>query len=359
MAGMSRSRTNRATRSQDQRSSCRASDHHAAPTRRQGWPPETARRSVGRLAVASAAFPTQPSSTESRRLALDRSRIRPAIPGPVPHGRPGRRPARAAGLARREPAHRRGSARRRRARARQRDHPHRYPGRRGLRRARLHRADHAGRARPAGVGGRRAAHRRDARRRRGRGPGPDRRVAGRGAQPGHPVPARQDDPAQDAEPEALRRRDRRAHHRVRDRPGRHRQDLPGHGQGRAGAAGQAGQPDHPDPAGGGGGGAAGLPARHPVREDRPVPAPALRRAARHDRPGVDPQADGRRHHRGGAAGLHAGSDAERRVHHPGRGAEHHARADEDVPDPARASAPRSWSPGTSRRSTCPAAPGPG
>ena len=49
----------------------------------------------------------------------------------------------------------------------------------------------------------------------------------------------------------------------------------------------------------------GLPARHPVREDRPVPAPALRRAARHDRPGVDPEADGGRHHRGGAAGLHA------------------------------------------------------
>jgi phosphate starvation-inducible PhoH-like protein len=55
------------------------------------------------------------------------------------------------------------------------------------------------------------------------------------------------DPAQDAEPEALRRRDRRAHHRLRHRPGRHRQDLPGDGQGRAGAADQAGQPDHPHP----------------------------------------------------------------------------------------------------------------
>ncbi len=132
---------------------------------------------------------------------------------------------------------------------------------------------------------------------------------GRGAQPGHPVPAREDDPAQDAQPEALRRRDRRAHHRLRDRPGRYRQDLPGHGQGRAGAAGQDGQPDHPDPAGGGGGGAARVPARHPLREDRPVPAPALRRAARHDRPGVDPEADGRRHHRGRTAGLHARSHA--------------------------------------------------
>ena len=107
--------------------------------------------------------------------------------------------------------------------------------------------------------------------------------------------------------------------------------------------------------GGRGGRAAGLPARHAVREDRPVPAPALRRAARHDRPGVDPQADGGGHDRGRAAGLHARPDAQRRVHHPRRGAEHHARADEDVPHPARASARRSWSPATSRRSTCPAA----
>ena len=35
-----------------------------------------------------------------------------------------------------------------------------------------------------------------------------------------------------------------------DRPGRHRQDLPGRGQGGPGAAEQAGHPDHPDPAGG-------------------------------------------------------------------------------------------------------------
>ena len=41
------------------------------------------------------------------------------------------------------------------------------------------------------------------------------------------------------------------------------------------------------------------------------------------------------HDRGGAAGLHARAHAQRRVHHPGRGAEHLARADEDVPDPAR------------------------
>ena len=82
------------------------------------------------------------------------------------------------------------------------------------------------------------------------------RAPGRRAQPRHHQPPRPHDPAQDAEPEALRRRDRRAHDRVRHRPGRHRQDLPGHGQGRAGAADQAGQPHHPDPARGRGGRAA-------------------------------------------------------------------------------------------------------
>ena len=85
------------------------------------------------------------------------------------------------------------------------------------------------------------------------------------------------------EPEAVRRRDRQAHRGLRDRPGRHRQDLPGGGQGGAGAAGQAGQPDHPDPAGGRGRGAARLPARDAEREDRPVPAAAVRRPARHAR----------------------------------------------------------------------------
>ena len=87
--------------------------------------------------------------------------------------------------------------------------------------------------------------------------------------------------------------------------------------------------------GGRGGGAARLPARHAQREDRPLPAAAVRRAARHDRPRVDPQAARRGHHRGRAAGVHARPVAQRRVHHPRRGAEHLARADEDVPDPAR------------------------
>ncbi len=150
----------------------------------------------------------------------------------------------------------------------------------------------------------------------------------------HPVQPRPHDPSQDAEPEALRGCHRRPHHRLRHRPGRYGQDLPGRGQGRAGAAEQADQPHHPDPAGGGGGREPGLPAGHAEREDRPLPAAALRRAARHDRPRVDPASDDQRHHRGRPAGLHARPDAQRRVRHPRRGAEHLRRTDEDVPDPA-------------------------
>ena len=171
--------------------------------------------------------------------------------------------------------------------------------RRGRRVRRAHPARAAG---PAGVGF--GDH-------PGRGP-PDHRHAGRpgtagrgrvavpGARAEHHLPPRPHHPAQDAEPEAVRRRHRPAHHRLRHRPGRHRQDLPGDGQGGAVAAGQAGHPDHPDPAGGGGRRATGLPARHAVGQDRSVPAAAVRRAARHARPGVDPAADGRRHHRGRA-----------------------------------------------------------
>src|SRR5918999_1845983 len=96
---------------------------------------------------------------------------------PVPYGRSGRCSARAAGLARREPARRRGDARGRRPRARQRAHPHRDPGRWGFRRTCLHRADHPRRAWPARVHRRRAAHRGDARRRRGRRACPHRGLA--------------------------------------------------------------------------------------------------------------------------------------------------------------------------------------
>ena len=99
-------------------------------------------------------------------------------------------------------------------------------------------------------------------------------------------------------------------------------------------AGQAGQPHHPQPPGRRGRRATGLPARHAVGEDRPLPAAALRRPARHGRSRDDPQAARGRHHRGRAVGVPARALAQRLVHHPRRGAEHHARADEDVPDPA-------------------------
>ena len=54
---------------------------------------------------------------------------------------------------------------------------------------------------------------------------------------------------------------------------------------------------------------------------------------------VHGQGDGR----GRAARVHARADAERLVHHPRRGPEHDARADADVPDPARLRTPGSWS----------------
>ena len=73
---------------------------------------------------------------------------------------------------------------------------------------------------------------------------------------------------------------------------------------------------------------------------------------RHARRRAAARVHGARHDRGRAARVHARPHAQRLVHHPRRGAEHDARADEDVPDAARASAPRSSSPATSRRSTC-------
>ncbi len=65
-------------------------------------------------------------------------------------------------------------------------------------------------------------------------------------------------------------------HHLRPRPGRHRQELAGRGDGRAGPAGQGGAADHPHPPGRGGRRAARLPAGRPHGEGRPVPAPALR-----------------------------------------------------------------------------------
>ncbi len=46
----------------------------------------------------------------------------------------------------------------------------------------------------------------------------------------------------------IRERHRIAHHHLRHRPGRHRQDVPGRGEGGARLPGQAGAPHHPDAA---------------------------------------------------------------------------------------------------------------
>ena len=59
---------------------------------------------------------------------------------------------------------------------------------------------------------------------------------------------RQEDRAEDRQPEALRRRDPRAHGHVRDRPGRDGQDLSRHGPRGQGALGAGGRAHHPDQA---------------------------------------------------------------------------------------------------------------
>jgi len=65
---------------------------------------------------------------------------------------------------------------------------------------------------------------------------------------------------------------------------------------------------------------AGEPARffagRPGREGQPVPAAALRRAARHGRFRPRAPDDGARHDRGRAARLHARAHLERLLHHP-------------------------------------------
>ena len=59
--------------------------------------------------------------------------------------------------------------------------------------------------------------------------------------------------AEDHQPAPVPRRHRAARHRVRHRPGRHRQDLPGDGAGGRVPRREEGQPHHPGAAGGRGG----------------------------------------------------------------------------------------------------------
>ena len=75
-----------------------------------------------------------------------------------------------------------------------------------------------------------------------------------------------------------------------------------------------------------------LPGR-PGGEDQPVSPSAARCPARPDGLRSDPPLHGQRPDRDRPAGLHAGTDPERRGDHPRRGSERHGPADEDVPDP--------------------------
>ena len=194
---------------------------------------------------------------------------------------------------------------------------------RGGRRPGRRRACGRGRARRARRG--RARDRAGHRRRSRRGTRPDGRPP-RGLRGRRLAPPRQEDRAQDHGPEALRRRDPRVHRDLRDRPGRHRQDVPRDGARRRGARREAGRPDHPHAPGGRSRRAARLPARRHAREGRPVPAAALRRPLRHARRRQADRAHGARRDRGRAARVHARPHAERLVHHPRRGAEHLARS---------------------------------
>ena len=124
------------------------------------------------------------------------------------------------------------------------------------------------------------------------------------------------------QPAPLSRRHRGARHRVRHRPGRHGQDLSGHGAGGELPAGQEGEPHHPGAPGGRSRREARVSARRPAGEGQPVPASALRRALRHDGAREGGAAARARHDRSGADCLHARAHAERRVRDPRRGAEH-------------------------------------
>ena len=124
----------------------------------------------------------------------------------------------------------------------------------------------------------------------------------------------------------LRGRHPRPHDHRRHRARRHRQVVPGGGDGRGRPPAARGEPDRAHPPGGRGRRAPGLPARRPDGEGRPLSAPAVRRALRHARAREGEPAPGARGDRGGAARVHARPDPERLLHHRRRGPEHHARS---------------------------------
>ena len=174
----------------------------------------------------------------------------------------------------------------------------------------------------------------------GHGRSGGRRARGRREPGGDPrrrrlAPPQHQGRAENAEPETLRRLDPPQHDHLRDRPGRHRQDLPRGRDGGRGADRTQSPADHPHPARGRGRRAARLPARRHPGQGRPLPAPALRRALRHARPRPRQRLLRAQRDRGGAARLHARPHPQRLLRDPRRGPEHHPRADEDVPHPAR------------------------
>ena len=221
-------------------------------------------------------------------------------------------------------AHPRAGARHRRARARQRG----PPGRLG------------GRGRGGAQGARGALRRAAQRRRRARARRASRRAHGDAAARGRArdrlrgrarrrrlAPAHHREEPRAA---ALHRADAHTRRGVRERSGRHRQDLS-----RDGARDRRAQPPRglargAHAARGRSRREARLPARLDGGEGESVPAAPLRRAQRHDADREGRPPDRARRDRGGAARLHARAHAQRLLRDPRRGPEHDQRADEDA-----------------------------
>ena len=173
----------------------------------------------------------------------------------------------------------------------------------------------------------------------------DRRRRARRARPGrgHPrglrgrrlAPPRQEDRAEDGQPEALRRRDPR---RARSRSGsappaparptwrwrlRSRRSPTGR------SAGSSSRAPRSRPASG------SASSRAHAREGRPVPAAPVRRALRHARRRPAGRVHGEGHVEVAPLAFMRGRTLNDSLHHPRRGAEHEPGADADVPDAAR------------------------